>query len=101
MDEFEGVAPGRLRERLQASLTGHHALFDVEDIRAALAGRADAALAPDVTAAVGSTLLSLARDPYGAARGRVAALPPEARVGLIRLWFRMLSGARELRGRVH
>jgi hypothetical protein len=100
MDDFE-VAPGRLRERLRASLSGHHALFEIEDIRAALAGRADASLDPELNDAVGSTLLSLARDAWEPARGRVQALSPAARIGLIRLWFRLLSGARELRGRVH
>ncbi len=97
------AAPGRLGERLRLSLSGHHALFDVEDIRAALA--ADEADEPAVSAEhageVSRTLVALARDAVPAARNRVDALPPGARDALIRLYFRLLERSREVRGTLH
>jgi hypothetical protein len=103
MDEFDGEAPGRLGERLRGSLSGHHPLFDIEDIRGALArGNPDAPpIDPAHADEVGQTLIALAQDGFGDVRSRVDSLSPAAREGLIRLYFRLLSRAREVRGRVH
>ena len=100
MEEPTIVPPGRLSDRLRCSLCGHHPLFEVEDIRAALAGEAaplDAAHANDVS----QTLVALSRDPYMQARHRVDTLSPGARDALIRLYFRLLERSREVRGTLH
>ena len=101
MDDFHEEAPGRLADRLRGSLSGHHPLFDLADIRAALAAGLDPALAPEHANAVGTTLVALAQDGYAAARNRVDALAPAERDALIRLYFQLLGRSREVRGRVH
>jgi hypothetical protein len=102
MDDFDGEAPGRLGERLRGSLSGHHPLFDIEDIRGALALAGDVAVIdPAYVDEVRRTLVALAEEAFGNVRSRVESLPPGARQGLIRLYFRLLSRAREVRGRVH
>lgn len=102
MDDFDGEAPGRLGERLRGSLSGHHPLFDIEDIRGALALAADTpVIDPAHADEVGRTLVAFAQEGFGNVRNRVESLPPAARQSLIRLYFRLLSRAREVRGRVH
>jgi hypothetical protein len=94
-------APGKLGDRLRGSLSGHHPLFDVEDIRAALAADRNAPLDPAHAGPVGDALVVLARDGFSVARTRVDALAPDAREQLIRLYFQLLARAREVRTVLH
>ena len=98
MDEFHGQVPGRLRERLRGSLSGHHPLFEVEDIRSALR---DAQTVLDERSAkqVADALLVLARDGFGSARNHVDGLQPRTRDALIRVYFAMLERAEAMERR--
>jgi hypothetical protein len=93
--------PGRLGERLRASLSGHHPLFEIEDIRAALAADPQRSLGPEDADEVGRMLVSLSRDSYSLARLRVETLHPGARDAFIRFYFRLLERTRELQTNVH
>ena len=94
--------PGRLWTRLQGSLSGHHPLFEVEDIRAALStDPGGAPLPPEHANDVGEALLALARDAFPEARHRVDTLAPGARDAVIRLYFRLLERSREVSGVLH
>ena len=101
MAEAKGEASGRLGDRLRGSLSGHHPLFEVEEIRAALANGPEGSLDPGHADVVGKALVALARDGYSQARLRVENLPPGARDALIRLYFRLLERSREVRSTLH
>jgi hypothetical protein len=81
-------------------LRGHHPLFDPEHIREAFA-IADRAIAREDADDVGEVLLSICRDPLDVARIAVDGLAPEARLSLIRLYFRLLDRAEQERGHTH
>jgi hypothetical protein len=101
MADGKGEVAGRLGDRLRGSLSGHHPLFEVEDIRAALASGPERSLDPAHADEVGRTLVALARDGYSQARLRVETLAPGARDALIRLYFRLLERSREVRDTLH
>jgi hypothetical protein len=101
MAEAKGEGAGMLGDRLRGSLSGHHPLFELEDIRAALAKGPEGPLDPAHADEVGKTLVALARDGYSRARLRVETLAPGARDALIRLYFRLLERSREVRGNLH
>lgn len=100
MDKLASNAPGHLSLRIQEGLRGHHPLFDPEQIREAFAV-ADRAVAREDANEVGEVLLSICRDPLDVARLAVEALAPEARLSLIRLYFRLLDRAEQERGLTH
>jgi hypothetical protein len=101
VSDLKNDASGRLGDRLRASLSGHHPLFDLEDIRAALAAEPLRALDPAHADEVGKTLVALSRDAFPLVRMRVETLAPDARDALIRLYFRMLERSSEVRTKVH
>ena len=100
MAELDNV-PGRLGDRLRGSLSGHHPLFDVEDIRAALAAEPERSLDAADAHEVGRMLVALSREGYPQVRMRVETLAPGPRDALIRLYFRLLERSREVRTRLH
>jgi hypothetical protein len=101
MADHTEQAPGKLGDRLRASLSGHHPLFDVEDIRAALAADREEPFDPAHAVPVGDALVVLAREGFSVARSRIDALAPDAREQLIRLYFQLLARAREVRTVLH
>lgn len=101
MAEANIDVPGRLGERLRGSLSGHHPLFEVEDIRAALTAEPERSLDPAHADEVGRMLVALSREAYPQVRMRVETLAPGARDALIRLYFRLLERSREVRTRLH
>jgi hypothetical protein len=92
MDKFEEIAPGRLSSLLREGLSGHHPLFDLDAIRRAFASP-DQPVSRERANQVGEALLAMAREPLGSARSHMAALAPEARDAVIRLYFRLLDRA--------
>ena len=96
MDKLSTLAPGRLSSLLVQGLRGHHPLFDADAIREAFeAPDADAPVSREDADDVGQALLSICRDSPRAARGAVDTLSPQARLGLIRLYFRLLDRAHD------
>jgi hypothetical protein len=95
-DKLATLAPGRLSDLLCLGRTGHHPLFDRDEIMAALE-TPDAPVAREESDAIGEVLLAMCRDPFDVARGAVAGLPHAARLSLIRLYFRLLDRAEQER----
>ena len=100
MDHIGSLAPGRLSERLREGLRGHHLLFEAEAIREAFA-QPDRALSTEDADEVGRVLLAICKEPLPVARHAVDGLEAQARVSLIRLYFRLLQRAEEERGLRH
>jgi hypothetical protein len=100
VEKLATLAPGRLSGVLMEGLRGHHPLFDPEEIRAAFAAPDEQVTAGDATE-VGQALLAICRDPIHVARGAVDGLSGQARVALIRLYFRLLDRAEEERHLKH
>ena len=88
------LAPGRLPGLLAQGLRGHHPLFDRAAILEAFAAP-DVPVAREDASAVGRALLAICKEPLELARAEVAALPPPARLSLVRLYFRLLDRAQE------
>jgi hypothetical protein len=93
-DKLMTLAPGRLSGLLAQGLRGHHPLFDHAVILEAFSAP-DAPVAREDANAVGRALLAICKEPLETARAEVAALPPSARVSLVRLYFRLLDRAQE------
>jgi hypothetical protein len=94
------LAPGRLSALLTVGLSGHHLLFDRDAIHEAFEAP-DRPVAREDAGAVGQALLAICKDPLPVARGAVATLSREARLSLIRLYFRLLDRAEEERRALH
>lgn len=94
------VAPGRLSALLSLGLSGHHPLFDRDAILEAFSGP-DLPVAREDATAVGQALYAICKEPLGIARGAVASLSHDARLSLVRLYFRLLDRADEERRAVH
>ncbi|WP_242393061.1 hypothetical protein [Anaeromyxobacter oryzisoli] len=92
IQKLSTIAPGRLSVLVEEGLRGHHLLFDFEEIRAAFA-TPDEPVTADEADLVGEALLVICREPLATARATVEALPRDARVALIRLYFRLLDRA--------
>ena len=93
-EKLADLAPGRLSALVTHGLRGHHLLFDHPLILEAFAAP-DAPVAPEDADVVGAALLTICREPLGVARHAVAALPHQARLSLVRLYFRLLDRAQE------
>ena len=100
MDKLASNAPGHLSLRIREGLRGHHLLFDADQIREAFA-LPDRAVQREDADEIGQVLLSICRDPLGVARVAVNGLAPDARLALIRLYFRLLDRAEQERGLTH
>jgi len=100
MDSLGHLAPGRLSERLQEGLRGHHLLFEAEAIREAFADP-DHTVSKDEADDLGRVLLAICKEPLREARTAVDTLTPQVRTSLIRLYFRLLQRAEEERGQRH
>ncbi len=100
MEKLATLAPGHLSQRLREGLRGHHPLFDPDQIREAFQ-TADRVVSKQEADDVGQALLAICRDPLPLARVAVEALPPQARLALIRLYFRLLDRAEQERGLQH
>jgi hypothetical protein len=94
------LAPGRLSALLALGLTGHHPLFDRDAILEAFEV-ADRPVAREDAGAVGQALLAICKEPLAISRATVATLPRDARLSLIRLYFRLLDRADEERRALH
>jgi hypothetical protein len=93
-EKLATLAPGRLSRLVAQGLLGHHVLFDRAAILEAFAAP-DAPVAREDADAVGQALLTICKEPVGAARAAVSALSGSARLSLIRLYFRLLDRAQE------
>lgn len=100
MDPLGHIAPGRLSERLEEGLKGHHLLFEAEAIREAFANP-DHVVSKDEADELGRVLLAICKEPLAEARTAVDGLTPQVRTSLIRLYFRLLQRAEEERGQKH
>jgi hypothetical protein len=93
-EKLATLAPGRLSRLVAQGLLGHHLLFDRAEILAAFEAP-DAPVAREDADAVGAALLAICKEPLDSARTAVAALSLQARLSLVRLYFRLLDRAQE------
>jgi hypothetical protein len=95
-EKLATLAPGRLSDLLCLGSTGHHPLFDRDEIVAAFEAP-DAPVEREEADELGEVLLAMCRDPFDVARTAVAGLSHPARHSLIRLYFRLLDRAEQER----
>ena len=93
-EKLSALAPGRLSRILDEGLRGHHLLFDRTAILAAFE-TPDSPVAREDADAVGQALLTICKEPLPVARAAIETLRLEARLSLIRLYFRLLDRANE------
>jgi hypothetical protein len=90
LDDLVTNTPGRLSILLAEGRRGHHLLFEAEEIRDAFVAEG-AVITAEEADLVGAAILAVCREPLDTARATVEALPPPARLALVRLYFRLLD----------